>query len=46
MSIRVLLIDDHVVVRDGLSALLSIQADLEVVGSCGNGMMFPGCRGK
>ena len=38
MSIRVLLIDDHVVVRDGLSALLSIQADLEVVGSCGDGI--------
>ena len=38
MSVRVLLIDDHVVVRDGLTALLSIQADFEVVGSCGDGI--------
>ncbi len=35
MTIRVLLIDDHAVVRDGLTALLHAQADIEVVGSFG-----------
>ena len=38
MTIRVLLIDDHAVVRDGLAALLAGQADLEVVGDCGDGL--------
>jgi DNA-binding NarL/FixJ family response regulator len=37
MSITVLLIDDHAVVREGLASLLSTQADLEVFGSCGDG---------
>lgn len=31
--IRVLLVDDHVVLRDGLAALITGQADLEVVGT-------------
>jgi NarL family two-component system response regulator LiaR len=31
--IRVLLVDDHVVLRDGLAALVAGQADLEVVGT-------------
>ena len=35
--IRILVADDHPVVRDGLVAILSTQADLEVVGEAGNG---------
>lgn len=38
MSIRVLLIDDHPVVRAGVRALLQSQPDLEVVGEAGSGM--------
>lgn len=36
MPIRVLLLDDHAVVRDGLQALISSQPGLEVVGSFGS----------
>ena len=36
MTIRVLLVDDHAVVRDGLAALLHAQPDLQVVGSFGD----------
>lgn len=32
MPLRVLLADDHAIVRDGLKALLSTQSDIEVVG--------------
>lgn len=35
--IRVLLTDDHTILRDGIRALLSLQPDLEVVGEAGNG---------
>ncbi|MBB6099921.1 DNA-binding NarL/FixJ family response regulator [Deinobacterium chartae] len=35
--IRVLLVDDHALVREGTRALLSRQDDLEVVGEAGNG---------
>lgn len=35
--IRILLADDHPVVRDGLVAILSTQPDFEVVGEAGNG---------
>jgi len=35
--IRVLLADDHAVVRDGLRVLLEAAADIEVVGDAGNG---------
>lgn len=36
-KIRVLVADDHVVVRDGICALLALVGDIEVVGQAGNG---------
>ena len=36
--IRIMLVEDHQVVRQGLVALLSSMDDLEVVGSVGNGL--------
>ena len=36
MSIRVLIVDDHAVVRSGLRLLLGAEADLEPVGEAGN----------
>ena len=35
--IRVLCVDDHPVVLDGLSALISMQADMEIAASASNG---------
>ncbi len=35
--IRVLIVDDHTLVRDGIRALLSLVADIEVVGEAANG---------
>jgi len=35
--IRILLADDHPVVRDGLAAMLATQPDFEVIGEAGNG---------
>ncbi len=35
--IRIVIVDDHPVVRDGLVAILSTQADFAVVGEAGNG---------
>ena len=35
--IRVLLADDHVLVREGLRALLAKQADIQVVAEAGDG---------
>jgi DNA-binding NarL/FixJ family response regulator len=37
MTVRVLIVDDHAVMRDGLRALLEAQPKLEVVGSVGDG---------
>jgi DNA-binding NarL/FixJ family response regulator len=36
-AIRLMLVEDHAVVRQGLVALLSAEEGLEVVGSCGDG---------
>ena len=36
-TIRVLLADDHAVLRTGLAMLLNAQPDLEVVGEVGDG---------
>lgn len=38
MTIRVLLVDDHTVMREGLRALLEKRPDIEVVGEAGNGL--------
>ena len=37
-SIKILIVDDHTVVRDGLSSMLSRQDDFTVVGEAGNGV--------
>src|SRR2546427_85203 len=37
MTIKVLLVDDHTVVRDGLSFLLEAQEDIQVVGVAADG---------
>lgn len=37
-SIRIFLADDHIVVRQGLRALLAAEADFEIVGEAGNGL--------
>lgn len=38
MSIRILLADDHSMVREGLKQLLELEGDLEVVGEASNGI--------
>ena len=35
--ISVVIVDDHPVVRDGLSAMVSAEADIEVVAETGSG---------
>ena len=37
-KIRVLVTDDHIVVRDGICALLALAGDIEVVGEASNGV--------
>lgn len=37
MTIRVMIVDDHRLVRDGLSTLLAAAADIEVVGTAADG---------
>lgn len=36
--IRVLVVDDHTIVRDGICALLALDGDIEVVGEAANGI--------
>lgn len=36
-KIRILIVDDHTLVRDGIRALLALAADIEVVGEAANG---------
>lgn len=38
-SIRVLIVDDHAIVRKGLRALLSTEADIEVIGEAEDGSL-------
>lgn len=37
-NIRILIVDDHTVVRDGLHALISAESGMQVVGSAGDGI--------
>ncbi|MFC1987967.1 response regulator [Chloroflexota bacterium] len=37
-KIRVLVVDDHIIVRDGICALLALAGDIEVVGEASNGV--------
>lgn len=36
-KIRVLIVDDHTIIRDGITALLALTGDIEVVGEATNG---------
>ena len=36
-KIKVLIVDDHTLVRDGIRALLALVADIDVVGEAANG---------
>ncbi len=38
-KIRVLIVDDHTLVREGICALLALVADIEVVGEAANGFL-------
>lgn len=38
MKINVLIVDDHVIVREGLYKLLSAQPDMNIVGEAADGM--------
>lgn len=38
MRIRILLVDDHLIVRNGLCCLLQLEADFKVVGEAENGL--------
>jgi len=38
VKIRVLLADDHAMMRDGLQALLAATPDIEIIGAVGNGL--------
>lgn len=36
-KIKVMIVDDHAILRDGIKALLTLQDDMEIVGEAGNG---------
>ncbi len=36
-KIKILLVDDHAIMRDGIRALLSLQSDIEIVGEASDG---------
>jgi DNA-binding NarL/FixJ family response regulator len=44
MAIRVLLLDDHEIVRRGIAQLLETQDDIEVVGEAGTAPPSPTTR--
>jgi DNA-binding NarL/FixJ family response regulator len=46
MSITVLLVDDHTIVREGLRCLLEAQKDIHVVGEAGSGGEAVLCAGR
>ena len=46
MSIRVLLADDHQMLRDGLRAVLALENDVEVIGEAGDGHAAVGMAGR
>jgi len=46
MSTKILLVDDHTIVRQGLKLILSAQTDLEVVGEAANGREAIDLAGK
>jgi NarL family two-component system response regulator LiaR len=46
MKLRVLLVDDHAVVRQGLRAYLELQSDIEVCGEAGNATHAAELAGK
>ena len=37
MAIRVMIVDDHKIIREGLRALIARQADMEVCGEAADG---------
>jgi two-component system NarL family response regulator len=46
MSVRVLLVDDHQMLRGGLRAVLALENDIEVVGEAGDGHAAVGMAGR
>ena len=38
MSISVILVDDHEIIREGIKSLLNKENDIEVIAQCGNGL--------
>ena len=37
MSLRLVVVDDHPIVRDGLAGIFALEEDIDVVGQAGNG---------
>ena len=36
--IKIMIVDDHIIVREGLKQLLSVQNDIEVIAESSNGL--------